>query len=38
MPLQILVALLGVGVAIVALPNDVINLVGRSMTQLFGGG
>jgi flagellar biosynthetic protein FliR len=36
MPLQILVALLGVGVAIVALPNDVINLVGRSMTQLFG--
>ncbi len=37
MPLQILVALIGVGVAIVALPNDVINLVGRAMTQLFGG-
>jgi len=36
MPLQILVALMGVGVALVALPNDVINLVGRSMTQLFG--
>ena len=37
MPLQILVALIGVGVAIVALPNDVINLVGRAMSQLFGG-
>jgi flagellar biosynthesis protein FliR len=36
MPLQIVVALIGVGVAIVALPNDVINLVGRAMTQLFG--
>jgi flagellar biosynthetic protein FliR len=37
MPLQILVALLGVGVAIVALPGDVMNLVGRAMAQLFGG-
>jgi flagellar biosynthetic protein FliR len=37
MPLQILVALIGVGVAIVALPDDVSNLVGRAMTQLFGG-
>jgi flagellar biosynthetic protein FliR len=37
MPLQILVALVGVGVAIAALPGDVINLVGRSVTQLFGG-
>lgn len=36
MPLQIAVALIGVGVAIVALPTDVINLVGRAMTQLFG--
>jgi flagellar biosynthesis protein FliR len=36
MPLQIVVALIGVGAAIVALPNDVINLVGRAMTQLFG--
>jgi flagellar biosynthesis protein FliR len=37
MPLQILVALIGVGVALVALPNDVVNLVGRAMSQLFGG-
>lgn len=37
MPLQILVALLGVGVVIVALPADVTNLVGRAMAQLFGG-
>ncbi|HEV3187621.1 MAG TPA: flagellar biosynthetic protein FliR [Acidimicrobiales bacterium] len=37
MPLQILVALLGVGVAIIALPSDVMNLVGRAMAQLFGG-
>lgn len=36
-PLQILLALLAVGVAIVALPNDVVNLVTRAMTQLFGG-
>ena len=36
MPLQILVALIGVGLAIMALPNDVANLVGRAMTQLFG--
>jgi flagellar biosynthetic protein FliR len=37
MPLQIAVALIGVGVAIVALPSDVVNLVGRAMTQIFGG-
>jgi flagellar biosynthetic protein FliR len=37
MPLQIAVALIGVGVAIVALPSDIVNLVGRSMTQFFGG-
>ncbi len=36
MPLQILVALIGVGLAIMALPNDVANLVGRAMSQLFG--
>lgn len=37
MPLQVLVALLGVGVVIAALPADVTNLVGRAMSQLFGG-
>jgi flagellar biosynthesis protein FliR len=37
MPLQILLALIAVGAALAALPNDVINLVGRAMTQLFGG-
>lgn len=37
MPLQVLVALIGVSVVIVALPNDVMNLVGRAMSQLFGG-
>lgn len=36
-PLQVTLALLGVGVAIAALPGDVVNLVGRAMTQLFGG-
>jgi flagellar biosynthesis protein FliR len=36
-PLQIMLALLAVGVAIVALPGDVVNMVGRAMTQLFGG-
>jgi len=36
MPLQILVALIGVGAAIVALPSDVVNLVGRAIGQLFG--
>jgi flagellar biosynthetic protein FliR len=36
-PLQILLALLAVGLALVALPGDVTNLVGRAMTQLFGG-
>ncbi|MBW4078083.1 MAG: flagellar biosynthetic protein FliR [Acidobacteria bacterium] len=38
MPLQILVALIGVSIALIALPNDVMNLVGRAMSQLFGGG
>jgi len=37
MPLQILVALFAVGLALVALPGDVTNLVGRAMTQVFGG-
>lgn len=37
MPLQIVMALIGVSVAIVALPNDVVTLVGRAMSQLFGG-
>ena len=37
MPLQIAVALIGVGAAIVALPSDIVNLVGRAMAQLFGG-
>jgi flagellar biosynthesis protein FliR len=37
MPLQIAVALIGVGAAIVALPTDIVNLVGRAMTQFFGG-
>lgn len=37
MPLQILVAIIGVSIALVALPGDVYNLVGRAMTQLFGG-
>jgi flagellar biosynthetic protein FliR len=37
MPLQILLALITVGAALAALPNDVVNLVGRAMTQLFGG-
>ena len=35
-PLQILIALLAVGLALVALPGDVTNLVGRAMTQIFG--
>ncbi len=37
MPLQVTLALVGVSVAIFALPNDVVNLVGRAMAQLFGG-
>lgn len=37
MPLQVLVALVGVSVVIVALPTDVTNLVGRAFSQLFGG-
>lgn len=36
-PLQILLALAGVGLALVAMPGDVTNLVGRATTQLFGG-
>ncbi len=36
-PLQILVALVAVGMALVALPSDVTNLVGRATAQLFGG-
>jgi flagellar biosynthetic protein FliR len=36
MPLQILVALFAVGLALIALPGDVTNLVGRAMTQVFG--
>jgi len=37
MPLQIVMALIGVSIALVALPNDVITLVGRAMSQLFVG-
>lgn len=37
MPLQIIMALIGVSVAIVALPGDIVTLVGRAMSQLFGG-
>ena len=37
-PLQILLVLGGLGLAMVALPSDVTNLVTRSMSQLFGGG
>jgi flagellar biosynthesis protein FliR len=37
MPLQIIVALIGVGVAIAVLPSEVTNLVGQGMAQLFGG-
>jgi hypothetical protein len=29
--------LFAVGLALVALPSDVTNLVGRAMTQVFGG-
>lgn len=38
MPLQILVAIFSVGVAILAMPGDLTNLVARAFTQLFGGG
>jgi len=38
MPLQILIALVGVSVALIALPNDVMNLASRAIAQLFGGG
>ncbi len=37
MPLQIIMALVGVSVSMVALPNDVATLVGRAASQLFGG-
>jgi flagellar biosynthetic protein FliR len=37
MPLQILVGISAVGIALAALPNDITNLVTRAMTQLFGG-
>ena len=37
-PLQILLVFAGLGLAIVALPSDVTNLVGRGVSQLFGGG
>jgi flagellar biosynthesis protein FliR len=37
MPLQVIMALVGVGVALVALPNDVVTLVARATSQLFGG-
>lgn len=36
-PLQILLVLAGLGLALVALPSDVTNLVGRGLSQLFGG-
>ena len=36
MPLQVLLALVAVGLALVALPGDVTNLVGRATSQLFG--
>jgi flagellar biosynthetic protein FliR len=36
-PLQILLALAAVGLALVALPSTVTNLVGRATAQLFGG-
>ena len=37
-PLQVLLVLGGLGLAMVALPSDVTNLVGRGVSQLFGGG
>jgi flagellar biosynthesis protein FliR len=37
MPLQILLALSAVGLALFALPADVTNLVGRATSQIFGG-
>ena len=36
-PLQIFVAVVGVGLALVALPTDVTNVVGHATTQLLGG-
>lgn len=37
-PLQILLVFAGLGLAVVALPADVTNLVTRGVSQLFGGG
>jgi flagellar biosynthetic protein FliR len=37
-PLQVLLVLTSLGLAMVALPSDVTNLVGRGASQLFGGG
>jgi flagellar biosynthesis protein FliR len=37
MPLQILLALSAVGLALFALPDDVTHLVGRATSQIFGG-
>jgi flagellar biosynthetic protein FliR len=37
-PLQILLLLAGLGLAVVALPSDVSNLAERAASQLFGGG
>lgn len=37
MPLQIVMALIGVSVAIEVLPGDIMTLVGHAMSQLFGG-
>lgn len=37
MPLQVVMALVGVSVSLIALPNDVVTLVGRATSQLLGG-
>ena len=37
MPLQIIMALIGVSVALIALPSDVTNMVGKAFAQLYGG-
>lgn len=37
MPLQVAIALIGVSVAVVALPSDVLNLTSKALSQLFGG-
>ncbi len=38
LPLQLLLVLAGLGLAVIALPGDVTNLVDRGLAQLFGGG